>query len=326
MADGLPLTSGAKLPAMGLGVWKVPAERCAALIDEAISIGYRHFDCACDYGNEAEVGEGLQRAIQAHPIARDDLWVTSKLWNTYHRRQHVRAAAERSLSDLRLDYLDLYLIHFPIAQQFVDFQDRYPPGWFFDPQADMPQMRFDQVPLSETWEAMEDLVKAGLVREIGVCNFGTALLRDLSSHARIQPAVLQIELHPYLTQEKLLRFCEQQGVRVTAFSPLGAGSYCELEMATPEESVLREPVVQAIAGNHQRTAAQIVLRWAIQRGTAVVPKTVSTERLLENWQAQDFVLTDREMQQINQLDRGRRFNDPGDFCERAFNTFCPIYE
>jgi D-xylose reductase len=173
---------------------------------------------------------------------------------------------------------------------------------------------------------MEDLVTAGLVRHLGVCNYGTALLRDLLSYARVRPAVLQVELHPYLAQEKLVRFARENGIAVTAFSPLAAQSYHAIGMADAGESVLNEQVVRAAAIRHKKTPAQIVLRWGVQRGTAVVPKTTRPERLAENLALNDFELTADEMTVIGALDRNRRFNDPGVFCEAAFNTFCPIYE
>lgn len=322
----LTLKTGRKLPAVGLGFWKIPKPQTAQVVRDAIQAGYRHFDCACDYGNEAEVGQGLQQALQSGACRREDLWVTSKLWNTYHRREHVRPALERTLQDLRLDFLDLYLIHFPISLRYVPFEERYPPEWFYDPQAARPRMEPDPVPIAETWQAMEELVDAGLVRDIGVCNFGVSLLRDLLSSARIPPAVLQIESHPYLTQDKLIRFCHEQGIAVTAFSPLGAQSYFSLNMAQADESVLSHEVIRAIAARHERTPAQVVLRWGVQRGTAVVPKTTRIERLRENIALFDFELTAEEMQAISALNRHRRFNDPGEFCEAAFHTFFPIYE
>lgn len=322
----LKLNSGRELPAVGLGLWKVDRSAVANLVGEAAHSGYRHFDSASDYGNEAETGEGLQRILSDGLCRREDLWVTSKLWNTYHRPEHVRLAAERTLGDLRLDYLDLYLVHFPIALAFVPFEERYPPGWFHDPQAKHPKMKPDPVPLSDTWGAMEELVRDGLVRDIGVCNFGTSLLRDLMSYARIAPAVLQIESHPYLAQHKLVRFCQEQQVAVTAFSPLGALSYLSLQMARENESVLSNKAIREIAARHDRSPAQIVLRWGIQRGTAIVPKTTRADRLQENMALFDFELSDADMREIDALDRNRRFNDPGDFCESAFNTFFPIYE
>ena len=216
------LASGDALPVVGLGTWKIDQAATPGLVRSAIEAGYRHLDCACDYGNEAEVGEGIRAALAAGVCRRDELWVTSKLWNTYHAPEHVRPAVERSLRDLGLDSLELYLVHFPIALAFVPFETRYPPGWFYDPDAPQDGMRPAAVPLAETWQAMEELVQAGLVRNIGVCNYNFALLRDLLCYAKIRPAALQVELHPFLTQEKLLRFCREEGIAVTGFSPLGA--------------------------------------------------------------------------------------------------------
>lgn len=320
------LASGDSLPAVGLGLWKIPRPQTAELVQSAVRAGYRHFDAACDYGNEAEVGAGLKRSLAAGECRRDELWITSKLWNTYHRAEHVRPACERTLRDLGVDYLDLYLIHFPIALEYVPFDERYPPEWLFDPEAAQPRMQPVAVPLAETWAAMERLVDAGLVRNIGICNFGCSPIRDLLSYAKIRPAVLQVELHPYLTQEKLLRYCRDERIVVTGFSPLGASSYLSLGMANEEESVLRQPAVLIAAKRLGKTPAQVVLRWAVQRGTAIVPKSVHPQRLAENLAIFDFELSSDEMQAISNLNRNRRFNDPGVFCESAFHTFFPIYE
>lgn len=324
--QSIRLADGTEVPSVGLGFWKVENEKAADLTVEAIRRGYRHLDNACDYGNEAEVGEGIERAIQDGLCEREDLWVTSKLWNTYHSADHVRLAVERSLSDLRVDYLDLYLVHFPIPLQFVPFETRYPPGWFFDPEADEPRMELANVPVSETWRAMEQLVDEGLVKHIGVSNFSVVLMRDLMTYARIRPSMLQVELHPYLTQEKLVRFCQQQEIAVTGFSPLGAMSYFSIGMAEEGESVLDQPVVKAAAARHGKTPAQVVLRWGVQRGTAIIPKTSKPDRLSENIDLFDFELSSGEMNSIAALNQNRRFNDPGVFGEEAFNTFVPIYE
>jgi D-xylose reductase len=322
----IPLSNGDSFPSVGLGFWKIERSRTAEVTLEAAQIGYRHWDCAADYGNEAEVGEGLEKVLRDRICNREEMWITSKLWNTYHHPSHVAQACRRSLQDLRVDSLDLYLIHFPIALAYVPFEVRYPAGWFHDPDATSPKMIPDSVPIAETWGAMERLVEQGLVRHIGVSNFGVSLVRDLLSYCRIRPSVLQIESHPYLVQPKLLQYCQSEHIAVTAFSPLGAPSYIPLGMATDQDSVLHDPVVVEIASELRRTPAQIVLRWGVQRGTAVIPKSSSREHLTENLQLFDFELSEKQMQAIHDLDRNQRFNDPGVFCEKAFGCFFPIYE
>jgi D-xylose reductase len=311
---------------IGLGLWKIANDQCAETVYNAIKAGYRHLDSACDYGNEIEVGQGIARALAEGLCSRQDLSVTSKLWNTYHAPEHVKPALEKILSDLGLDYLDSFLIHFPIAQAFVPFEERYPPEWLYDPEANQPAMKLSHVPLSDTWGAMEDLVHQGLVKRIGVCNYNSGLLHDLMSYSTIKPAEFQIESHPYLIQESLIRLAKSYGMAVTAFSPFGALSYIELDMADADESVLAQNVITEAAESHRKTAAQIVLRWGLQRGCSVITKTTKPERLQENLQVFDFALTEAEMTAISALNKNRRFNDPGVFCESAFNIFYPIYD
>jgi D-xylose reductase len=315
-----------QMPKVGFGLWKVAKETCADAVYNAIKVGYRHLDSASDYGNEVEVGQGIQRALADKLCRREDLWITSKLWNTYHRKEHVEPAIRKSLHDLQLDYVDLYLIHFPIAQPYVDFNDRYPPEWIFDPKATEPKMEIAPVPLYETWHGMEALVEAGLTHKIGVCNYNTGLLNDLMAYAKIKPAVLQVESHPYLTQQRLMQLARDYAIEVTAFSPLGALSYLELDMAGAQESVLEQAVVKQAAKRLNKTPAQVVLRWGVQRGNAIVPKTSRPERLAENLAIFDFVLSDQEMAAIDALNCNRRFNDPGQFCAAAFHKFYPIYD
>ena len=314
------------MPRIGFGLWKIPQEDTANAVVEAIRAGYRHFDSAADYANETQTGEGLSQAIAEGLVSREELWVTSKLWNTFHAPEHVEEACRKTLDDLQLDCLDLYLIHFPIALQYVPIEERYPPEWLADPQAENPVMVKAPVPLHATWAAMESLVDKGLVKRIGVCNYNSGLLHDLMSYARIKPAMLQIEAHPYLAQDRLIRLASDYGIDVTAFSPLGAQSYFELNMAEAGESLLGAAPVMVAAQTHGKSAAQVLLRWGVQRGTAVIPKTSKSERMRENLAIDDFELSAVEMAAISALNQNRRFNDPGTFTEAAFNTFHPIYD
>jgi len=314
------------MPAVGFGIWRISTSETARVVTDALETGYRLIDSAADYGNEVEAGQGIAAAIAAGHCTREDLWVTSKLWNTFHRAEHVRPACEKTLEDLGLDYLDLYLVHFPIALRYVDFNDRYPPGWLFDTQAVAPKMDFDPVPLHETWQAMEALVTTGLVKQIGVSNYNSALLTDLMAYSSIKPAVLQIESHPFLTQESLIRLATRYDIATTAFSPLGALSYVALGTATDADTVLTTvPVIEA-AARTGKTPAQVALRWGVQRGTAIIPSSTKADRLRENMALFDFALSDEEMSAISALNQNRRFNDPAVFCERAFGTFCTIYD
>lgn len=317
------------MPALGFGCWKL-GSGSSTLVYDAIKAGFRTIDSASDYGNEKAVGEGIARAIAEGIVKREDIFVTSKLWCTDHDPIHVEPALRRTLADLGLAYVDLYLIHFPIPLKHVPAETRYPAGWIHDPAS--PTMVFSGVPLSSTWSAMSACVDKELALHIGVCNMTTGLLRDLSASAAAAGArpieVLQVELHPYLAQTNLLRYAKNAGIAVTAFSPLGAPSYVELGMATSADSALQEAVVARIAARVGATPGQVLIAWALHRGTAPIPKSSSAERIVENFGALAVVgkLTGEDVAEITALDKHRRFNDPGVFCEKAFNTFCPIYD
>lgn len=209
-----------------------------------------------------------------------------------------------------LDYFDLYLIHFPVALEYVDPSVRYPPGWFVDDAET--EIRTSKATIQETWRAMEGLSDAGLARSIGVSNFQAQLLYDLLRHARVRPATLQVEHHPYLVQDLLLRAAKAEGVAVTAYSSFGPAGFVELDMARAKDAVplMSEQTVAGVAAKHGKTPAQVLLRWATQRGVAVIPKSSSEGRMKENLESVGFDLDDKEVAAISALDKNLRFNQP----------------
>lgn len=287
----ITLAGGVRLPALGLGTWKAVPGEVGAAVSAALELGYRHIDCASIYGNEAEVGAALAEALSGGVVARQALWVTSKLWNDAHAPEQVRPALERSLERLGLQQLDLYLIHWPVAHR---------------PGVGMPQQAEDcipleQLPLQDTWAAMEELVDAGLVRHIGVSNFSSHKLSQLLPHCRIRPAMNQVERHPWLQQNGLMDLCRREGIAVTAYSPLGSPPSGQIS------PLLQIAEVVAIAAQHGCSAAQVLLAWGIACGTCVIPKSVQRQRLAENLAAAQLQLTEQELAQLNGLDRQHRF-------------------
>ena len=312
-----------KYPMSSFGLWKVPKDKAAQITYNAIKLGYRKLDCACDYGNEKEVGDGIKMALDDGLCKREDLHITSKLWNTFHKKEHVKLAFLRTLNDLQLEYLDLYLIHFPISLQYVDFNQKYPPEW-----VNMnDKMILENQDLGETWKEMENLVKSNLVKDIGVCNFNSALLRQIMNTSEIKPSAIQIELHPYLSQKNMLKLCQETyNLEVIAYSPLGAKSYLELNMSKENQDLSNHDVIKVIAEKYSKSCVQILLRWAIERNTIPICKSNSLDHMKENLDVYDFSLTLEDIESIDSLNINHRFNDPGVFCLDAFGTHCPIYD
>lgn len=292
------------MPLVGFGVWRVEGKDMKDLVINAIKIGYRHFDCAADYKNETEVGEALAGAFQSGLVKREDLFITTKLWNSDHG--HVFEACKDSLKKLQLDYLDLYLIHFPVATKHTGV------GTTDSALDEDGVLEIDTtISLETTWRAMEDLVSKGLVRSIGISNYDIFLTRDCLAYSKVKPAVNQIETHPYFQRDSLVKFCLKHSVSITAHTPLG-GAAANTEWFG-SVSCLDDPVLKGLAAKYKRTVAQIVLRWGIQRNTVVIPKTSNLKRLEENFQVFDFELTKEDMDQIRSLDRKHRTNTPGKF-------------
>ena len=293
----LSFNDGDEMPILGLGTWKSDPGAVYDAVQIALKTGYRHIDCAAVYGNESEVGDALTDAFNSGLVDRDDVWITSKLWNDSHRPQDVRPALDQTLEDLGLDRLDLYLVHWPVA---------------FKPGIGMPESgddfyTEDEVPLSETWAAMEELVEIDLVDHIGVSNFNIPKLRSLMNDANIQPEMNQIELHPYLQQTEMLEFAEEAGIHLTAYSPLGSLDRPESMKDDDEPILLEDPTIQEIADRHDASPAQVLISWAIHRGTAVIPKSTTPEHIEDNFAAADLSLSDDEMDEIADLDRDRRY-------------------
>ncbi|BFZ56270.1 D-xylose reductase [Savitreella phatthalungensis] len=310
MTATLQLNDGGAMPTVGFGLWKIPQDVCADQVYNAIKTGYRLLDGACDYGNEKQVGQGIKRAIDEGIVKRSDLFVTTKLWNTYHAKENVRPAFERSLNDMGLEYIDLYLIHFPISLAYVPFDKRYPPGFFFDDAGK--EVRTEKSPMHETWAAMEELVQSGQAKHIGISNFNAQLIMDLLRYAKIQPAVLQIEHHPYYVQQDLIDYCEEQKIKVTAYSSFGPTSYVELDTIYSKDTppLLEHDLIKQIADKHGKTTGQVLLRWATQRGVAVIPKSNNPQRLQANLECTEFDLTQDDLKQLSGLDQDRKFNAP----------------
>jgi 2,5-diketo-D-gluconate reductase A len=272
----LQLNDGNTIPQLGFGVFQIPPEETAEAVSLALRTGYRSIDTAAAYGNEAAVGE----AIRSSGLARADVYVTTKLWNRHHGAEAARGAFERTLERLGFDYVDLYLIHWPVPSQ-----RRY----------------------AETWQALTELKADGRARSIGVSNFLIEHLERIIEETGVVPAVNQIELHPRLQQPELREFHEQHGILTEAWSPLAQGG-----------AILDDETITQIARAHERTPAQVILRWHIEIGNVVIPKSVTPERIEENFRLFDFRLDDDEMAAIAELDQGERTGpDPGTFAMGA---------
>ena len=291
--------NGDRMPLLGLGTWKSAPGEVGAAVREAIRLGYRHIDCASVYANEPEVGEAIRSAIEAGEVRREELWITSKLWSNAHGRDNVDAALRRTLGDLGLEWLDLYLIHWPVPIK---------PGVAF-PSSGSDLLPPAQVPLGSTWEGMEAALEAGLTRHIGVSNFSSRKLHDLLAHGRIRPEVNQVERHPLLQQPALVADCAAAGVHITAYSPLGSQDRPAALKGADEPVLLENPVIGAIAAEHGCSPAQVLIAWHLQSGISTIPTSVSPARLRENLAAAAIELTATDRERIAGLDQHLRLVD-----------------
>lgn len=271
----ITLNNGVKMPQLGFGVWRVPNEQATEAVSQALEVGYRLIDTAMIYQNE----EGVGRAIRESAVPREEIFVTTKVWNSDHGYDNTLRAFDESLQRLGLDYIDLYLIHWPTP-------------------------KYDQY--VETYKALERIYKDGRAKAIGVCNFHIEHLERLLSECEVVPVVNQVECHPYLTQAELKEYCAKHQIYIEAWSPLEQGG-----------EVLQDETIVKIAETHGKSPAQVVLRWHLQNGTIAIPKSVTPSRIEENFQIFDFQLNDEEMAAIHKLNKNRRRgSDPNEMNKR----------
>ena len=278
------LNNGKTIPLIGLGTWKSKPGQIKEATIHALRAGYRHIDCAEYYANEHEIGQALQIVFAEGVVKREDVFLTSKLWNNHHSKDSVKPAVQKILKDLKVQHLDLLLIHWPVTGNVG------------------PSV---QPTVKETWQAMEELVSEGLVHSIGVSNFSAKKVDDILTYAKVAPSVLQVEVHPYWRQDSLLKYCKEKSIHMTAFSPLGSpDSSSMFQRSGPK--LMDDPILTAIAAKLNRSPAQCLIRWGIQHGTSILPKSVNEGRIKSNLDVIDWELPREDYESLCTLSNQQR--------------------
>jgi alcohol dehydrogenase (NADP+) len=299
-------------PQIGLGTWKTHPERIYDAICYALNSGYQHFDCAPIYMNEKPIGQAIQDTLRKTTISRNQIWITSKLWNSFHAYDDAIAALKQTLHFMRLEYLDCFLIHWPVAMRKHVGHARAKYAKDF--------VSLNDIPLTETWQALIECQKMGLTRFIGVSNFSISKIQDIWEQTTVKPFINQVESHPLLTQERLLKYCTENNIHFTAYAPLGSSDRPSTIKKEDEPNLLNHPTIQKIAQSHNISNAQTLLAWAINRGTIVIPKSTQKQHIKDNLNIQHIQLSKEEQTIISALNQNYRFVD-GRFFEKPNSPY-----
>ncbi|MDC8004391.1 aldo/keto reductase [Aureisphaera galaxeae] len=311
----LTFSNGDSFHAIGLGTWKATGDELKNALIDAIEAGYRHIDTAAVYGNEEEIGEVLSSLFAEGKLTREELFITSKLWNDSHHPESVAPALQDSLNKLQLDYLDLYLIHWPVAfKKGVGF-----------PQTPDEYIPLEQLPIADTWKSMEQAKAQGLTRHIGVSNFSVKKLSNLVANSQEKPEMNQVEMHPLLQQPDLVDYCKEHGIHLTAYSPLGSGDRVDAMKADDEPNLFEIPALKNIADRHGVHPASVLINWHLTRDIAVIPKSTTKKNIVSNYGASKLQLDASDLAQIKALDRNYRFIN-GKFFEMPGSGYSNIYD